>query len=1261
MSFESIFKTDTVESHATHLKEGFLMGWIPGIITDLRDPEMIGRVKVRCDLLAENVDLPNENDGWVWVTEEFCLANRPGGTHRMLEVGTQVAMIPMMGDARQMLIIGCLPSRVDRPPEGADRAEKRYGKQTPGGVIEMNDDKKAAKITSFPHGVLQGVTGTGDIIYETRDKARFSLTQDGNSLLGNDLASMQTGKNGDVSLFSGGSATANFSADGQIAIASPNNSVLSLDGNTALVTGPNPQVSQRLNRLKGLLLGCFYFAAQDLKIIDTITDDFTNGRIQPLVFLEKSRQALKRLHQGIADNLSQSTKDFDELKEHSAVDFAKCCEGQIKEALRLGLGELIKVVKGAEGKSGDEIVDYIKNEIPDKFLDGLDLGNRIEVFRRLSDIKPTLNALKYNPEFQTQLIIATLLPQGWSSVEILFGLGIADKIEELEEVINPKEKLTQLATVMTPADEKKWWEDLSDRINGVKGLLDSKLVEFISDQIEDFNVFDWAEQDKLSESGISIPYSSSLLKSVPLEEEQEKPDWYTLNDKLVPGESPLAMLLGTIFKGMMDKISDRLTQLKDQQEILDKIDELHVIAETLVFDESNTAKILFFVDKLGEEISAKDDVIQATTFKLLPRLYKELVEKILPLLEETWIDTNTLINWIPDNPQGGILQAKDDQVQLQSNVGSNGAIVKIDRTSATLSGPEFGDSMRTRIFADKSDAGMQSGDKGGAVRVERRVSEILGPERKSDEKRDSYLEGENKYKIDASGRAIAKGAVQKEPKYLKQKEKTPTVRSSMAVDSDGNAMIRSGGNGSSFTVGEQKAEIKGPEVEIDGKKTRTEFFALAGEIGMAAGGVGGTVWMGQEQSEVLSPEIEVNGKKVRRTVSADPKEAKLWSGTEDGTTVSSDDEKALVLGPKGKGSITVDSDKVKMLRPDGQVSMELTDVLAQVLGPKAKGILSFTEDVVEMIGRDDISLLRLAEGLAEFVGPDGKKAVQMTQQLLKVLDGKGSILEMAEEGFNLLGFGKEFRMAEKALKILGGGGSIMEMAEESLNLLGFGQEFKMAKNLMKIIGGGGSVLQMAEQGLELLGFGQQLKMAKGILEIFGSGGGMKIAQGAMQLISGSSSLNITPNGIFSKGLGGGLSIGGNGASISGTGKTVMRNGSSDGETGIAIILDAEGGFATLSSFFAGEWNIPNEDDDILQKPNTEHQSARIGVKGNAAFIEALGEDGEAVNSLEVSDRGILFNDKRLGELLDLIDLIPDILARIESLESSSGNSSGGEE
>jgi hypothetical protein len=1225
MSFESIFKTDTVESHATHLKEGFIMGWVPGIITDLRDPEMIGRVKVRCDLLAENVDLPNENDGWVWVTEEFCLANRSGGTHRMLEVGTQVAMIPMMGDARQMLIIGCLPSRVDRPPEGADRAEKRHGKQTPGGVIEMNDDKRGAKVTSFPHGVLQGITGTGDIIYETRDKARFSLSQDGNSQLGNDLASLQAGKNGDVSLFSGGSASANFSADGSVAIASPNNSVLSLDGNTALVTGPNPQVSQRLNQLKGLLLGSFYFATQDLTIIERITDDFTSDKIQALVFLEKTRPVLKRLHQGLATNLSKSVKDFEQLKEHSAVDFAKCCEGQIKEALRLGLGELIKTVQATAGKSGDEIIESLKNEIPDKFINNLDLGNRLEVFRKLSDVKSTLNALKYNPDFQAQLIISTLVPHGWASVEILFGLGIADKIEELEEAINPKEKLSQLVTTMTPADEKKWWEDLSDRINEVKGLLNSDLVEFISDQVEDFNTFDWAEQDKLSESGTSIPYSSSLLKSVPLEEGKEKPDWNTLDNQLTPGESPLAMLLGTIFKGMLDKIGDRLTQLKDQQEVLDKIENLHSLTETLVFDNANTERILLLIEKLEGSVGAKENPIEVATFKLIPRLYKELLEKIMPLIEETWLDTNALINWIPDNPRGATLQAKDDQVQMQSNAGGNGAIVKIDRTSAIMAGPESGDSTRTRIFADKSDAGMQSGDKGGAIRVERRVSEILGPERKADEERKSYAEGENKYQIDSKGRAIAKGAVQKkEPKYLKQKDKTPTVRSSMAVDSDGNAMIRSGGKGGSFTVGEQKAEIKGPEVEIDGKTTRTEFFALAGEIGMAAGGVGGTVWMGQEQSEVLSPEIEVNGKKVRRTVSADPKEAKLWSGTAEGTTVSSDDEKALVLGPKGKGSITVDEGKVKLVRPNGKVSLELTDILAQILGPQSKGVLSLTEDLVEMIGRDEVSLLRLADGLAEFVGPDGKKAVQLTKNVLKILDGNGSILEMAEKG---------------------------------LSLLGFGQQLKMAQNLTKIIGSGGSVLQMAEQGLELLGFGQQLKMAQGVLELFGGGGGMKIARGVMQLISGKSSLNITPQGIFSKGLKGGLSIGGSGTSITGSGKTVMRNGSENGETGIAIILDAETGFASLSSFFSGEWNQPGED-DILEKPNTEHQSARISVKGNSAMIEALDESGVVVNSVEVSDRGILFNDQQLGDLLDAIDLIPDIISRLQNLESASSSSSG---
>lgn len=1198
MSFESIFKTDTVESHATHLKEGFLMGWIPGIITDLRDPEMIGRVKVRCDLLAENVDLPNENDGWVWVLEEFCLANRSGGTHRMLEVGTQVAMIPMMGDARQMLIIGCLPSRVDRPPEGADRAEKRYGKQTPGGVIEMNDDKKAAKITTFPHGVLQGVTGTGDIIYETRDKARFSLTQDGNSLLGNDLASLQAGKNGDVSLFSGGSATANFSADGQVAIASPNQAVLSL-GSTALVTGPNPQVSQRLNQLKGLLLGCFYYADQDLKTLEAMTNDFNDERIQPIVFLEKTRQALKRLYQGIGSNLSQSVKEFNELKEYSVIDFSKCCEGQIKEALRLGLGELIEVVKSVAGKSGEEIAESLKNDIPEKFLNTLDLGNRIEIFRRLSDLKPTLNALRYNPDFQTELILSTLSPQGWSGIEILFGLGIADKIEKLEEAINPKEKLDQLANAMTPEDEKKWWEDLSDRINSVKGLLDPKLIEFISDKTENFNVFEWSEQDKLSESGISIPYSSSLLKSVPLEEGKEKPDWYTLDNQLVPGESPLAILLGTIFKGMMDKISDRLTELQNQQEIIDKIDELYVLAETLVFDDANTEKILFFIDKLGGTVGKDENPIAIATFDLLPRLYKELIEKVKPLIEETWIDANSLINWIPESPRGAILQAKDDQVQMQSNAGSNGAIVKIDRTSATIAGPEFGDSMRTRIFADKSDAGMQSGDKGGAVRVERRVSEILGPERKSDEERNSYLEGENKYQIDSKGRAIAKGATSKDPEYLKKKEKTPTVRSSMAVDSDGNAMIRSGGNGSSFTVGEQKAELKGPEVEIDGKTTRTEFFALAGEIGMAAGGAGGTVWMGQEQSEVLGPEVEIDGKKVRRTIYSNKDEVVLWSGSSKGTKVKSSDTEVEAVGPDGKGLLVLDGKKIKMQRPDGETMLEITDVLAKILGPKGKGILNLTEDLVEMIGRDNKSLIRMAEGLVEMVGPDALKALRLGESLVELIGGATSGLTMVEGLVNLTGFGSALRMTPL----------LSELASPFLGAF---------------------------------------RMLPGVSEVSGGGNSMVVSTAGVYFAVGGAILGLAASGMAAIGNKKSSMRNGDEESESGVGMIL------DPQQNKAALVAYHKG-----EWNKPDTKLPDNLDQIPdnEEPNNadwEHQSARVYVSDQTVYIQSLSLEGEILAEITVGPDGVKINGKNLQDSEGLSEEIEDLRQRVKNLENSSG-------
>jgi hypothetical protein len=434
----------------------------------------------------------------------------------------------------------------------------------------------------------------------------------------------------------------------------------------------------------------------------------------------------------------------------------------------------------------------------------------------------------------------------------------------------------------------------------------------------------------------------------------------------------------------------------------------------------------------------------------------------------------------------------------------------------------------------------------------------------------------------------------------------------MAVDSDGNAMIRSGGKGGSFTVGEQKAEIKGPEVEIDGKITRTEFFALAGEIGMAAGGVGGTVWMGQEQSEVLSPEIEVNGKKVRRTVSADPKEAKLWSGTAEGTTVSSDDEKALVLGPKGKGSITVDEGKVKLVRPNGKVSLELTDILAQILGPQSKGVLSLTEDLVEMIGRDEVSLLRLADGLAEFVGPDGQKALKLGHNIVQLLGGLTSNLTMAEAMVNFSGFGSGLRMTPL----------FSEFASPFLGAF---------------------------------------RMLPGISEVSGGGNSMVVSTAGVYFAVGGAILGLAASGMAAIGNKKSSFRNGDEESESGVGMILDPQ-----ENKAALVAYHRGEWNRPNSKLPDNLDQPPSGE--TDNSDWENQSSRVFVSDQTVYIQSISIEGEILseiqvgpeaitmthgsNELIINNEGVLVNSKNIKGTDELEAELADLKRRVDNLESS---------
>lgn len=260
------------------------MGWVPGEITSLDDPEKIGRVRVRCDVIAPNTDLPNNNDGWVWVMEEFVANATPGGTHRLLKVGAQVALLPMFGDPRQMILLGCIPSRVDRPHPELDRSKETHGTATPGNVFDFKNDANASEVKAFPHGVTKTVSPTGDITQQTAEHARMQLNQDGTARIENDKAFTMMTPEGDVKSKSKEGATTTLTADGKVKVEAGTESKLTLDGKEGKMEGPLSDISQLVKKVKELLVGNLGIGQQILQELLTYAQSVgvpAAGSVQP--------------------------------------------------------------------------------------------------------------------------------------------------------------------------------------------------------------------------------------------------------------------------------------------------------------------------------------------------------------------------------------------------------------------------------------------------------------------------------------------------------------------------------------------------------------------------------------------------------------------------------------------------------------------------------------------------------------------------------------------------------------------------------------------------------------------------------------------------------------------------------------------------------------------------------------------------------------------------------------------------------------------
>ena len=109
---------DVLEQLVEAAERARLYGAYPATVTDVRDPDSQGRVKVRLPWMPDN-----EGGGYdVWARLATMMAGANRGTWFIPDVGDEVLVVFEGGDARRPYVVGALWNGKDSPPEQMDGA-----------------------------------------------------------------------------------------------------------------------------------------------------------------------------------------------------------------------------------------------------------------------------------------------------------------------------------------------------------------------------------------------------------------------------------------------------------------------------------------------------------------------------------------------------------------------------------------------------------------------------------------------------------------------------------------------------------------------------------------------------------------------------------------------------------------------------------------------------------------------------------------------------------------------------------------------------------------------------------------------------------------------------------------------------------------------------------------------------------------------------------------------------------------------------------
>ncbi len=131
-----------------------------GIVTNNKDPEGMGRVKVRFPWLSD------EDESW-WARIAAPMAGNDRGAYFLPEVEDEVLVAFEHGDIRFPYVVGALWNGVDKPPENNKDGKNNFRtiKSRSGHVVRLDDTNGAEKIEVIDK------SGDNSIVIDTADNS----------------------------------------------------------------------------------------------------------------------------------------------------------------------------------------------------------------------------------------------------------------------------------------------------------------------------------------------------------------------------------------------------------------------------------------------------------------------------------------------------------------------------------------------------------------------------------------------------------------------------------------------------------------------------------------------------------------------------------------------------------------------------------------------------------------------------------------------------------------------------------------------------------------------------------------------------------------------------------------------------------------------------------------------------------------------------------------------------------------------------------